>query len=74
MVINGLTLWEWIVHFVFLAAYVSFLWVPIVLTAYWIGRRRIGIRSIFLFLAFEGAAVAMSLYLYYRLQAEALQH
>jgi len=59
-----LTIGEWIRHLSALVGYTAFLWVPVVFLAYSVGRRRIGIRSILIFIAIEAAAVALNIYLY----------
>ena len=66
--------WDWAYYYLWLTALVSCVWVPIVLAGYSIGRRRIGVRSVLVFIAIEGVATALSLYLYRQLQAEMPQY
>ena len=46
-------------------AYTSFLWIPIVFVAYAIGRKRVGLRFIFVFTAVEALAVLIALWMYH---------
>lgn len=58
------TLREHVWHFFWCAGYSSFLWVPLVFIAYWIGRRSIGIRLILAFTLAEAVALAVARHFY----------
>ena len=46
--------------FLRLAVATSAVWVPLVFAAYWMGRRRVGRRFFFAFMAAEGVALLMA--------------
>ncbi|MEX2114162.1 MAG: hypothetical protein WD845_13305 [Pirellulales bacterium] len=62
------TLWEWTYHTQWAAGWSSFLWVPITFAAFWLGRRRIGVRFILTLLTAEGLALVLARHLYLRAQ------